>query len=87
MGSVEELPVGPAEDVYATIPRRKYDKLSARIEPQADITAPVAKGDTVGHVVLDLEGSEIGRVPLIALEDVAEGGWLQKGIDSVLRWF
>jgi D-alanyl-D-alanine carboxypeptidase (penicillin-binding protein 5/6) len=87
MGNLEELPVGPAEDVYATIPRRKYDKLSARIEPQGDITAPVAKGDTVGHVVLDLEGSEIGRVPLIALENVAEGGWLQKGIDSVLRWF
>jgi D-alanyl-D-alanine carboxypeptidase (penicillin-binding protein 5/6) len=87
MGSVEELPVGPAEDVYATIPRRKYDKLSARIEPQAEISAPVAKGDTVGHIVLDLEGGEIGRVPLIALEDVAEGGWLQKGIDSVLKWF
>jgi D-alanyl-D-alanine carboxypeptidase (penicillin-binding protein 5/6) len=87
MGDIEGLPVGPVDDVFATIPRRRYDKLSARIETDADITAPVAKGDLVGHMVLDLEGSEIGRVPLVALEDVGEGGWLQKAKDSVLQWF
>jgi D-alanyl-D-alanine carboxypeptidase (penicillin-binding protein 5/6) len=87
MGDVEELPVGPRDDVYATIPRRQYDKLSARIEADSDITAPVAEGDPVGHVVLELGGSEIGRVPLVALRGVAEGGWLQKAKDSVLQLF
>lgn len=87
MGDIEDLPVGPLEDVYATIPRRKYDALSARIEKNPEIVAPLAKGDLVGHIVLDLEGQEVGRVPLVALEAVAEGGWLHKLKDSVLRWF
>ena len=32
MGAIEELPVGPAADIHATIPRGRYDKLAARIE-------------------------------------------------------
>ena len=87
MGAIEELPVGPAADIHATIPRGRYDKLAARIEKNPDISAPVAKGDKVGEIVVDLEGKEIGREPLIALEDVAEGGWWEWLRDTVLRWF
>jgi D-alanyl-D-alanine carboxypeptidase (penicillin-binding protein 5/6) len=87
MGDIEDLPVGPAEDVYATIPRRKYEKLTARIEKDQDLTAPIAVGAPVGHIILDLEGVEVGRVPLVALQAVGEGGWVQKAKDSVLRWF
>ena len=87
MGASEELPVGPAADIHATIPRGRYDKLAARIEKNPDIIAPVAKGDKVGEIVVDLEGKEIGREPLIALEDVAAGGWWEWLRDTVLRWF
>ncbi|MBK8637234.1 MAG: D-alanyl-D-alanine carboxypeptidase [Chromatiaceae bacterium] len=87
MGAIEELPVGPASDIHATIPRGRYDKLAARIEKNPDIMAPVAKGDKVGEIVVDLDGKEIGREPLIALQDVAEGGWWEWLRDTVLRWF
>jgi len=87
MGAIEELPVGPAEDIHATIPRGRYDKLAARIEKNPDIIAPVAKGDKVGEIVVDLDGKEIGREPLIALEDVAAGGWWEWLRDTILRWF
>jgi len=87
MGEIEDLPVGPAEDVYVTIPRRKYDDLSARLVKNPDISAPIAKGDVVGYISIDLEGEEVGHVPLVALADVAEGGLLQKAKDSVLKWF
>lgn len=87
MGEIEDLPVGPAEDVYVTIHRRKYDKLSATLLKDADISAPIAKGNVVGHIRITLDGEEIRRVPLIALRDVAEGGLWQKTKDTVLQWF
>jgi D-alanyl-D-alanine carboxypeptidase (penicillin-binding protein 5/6) len=87
MGEIEDLPVGPQEDVYVTIPRRKYDALSAELETRHDIRAPVTRGATVGEIVISLEGKEVRRVPLVALEDVAEGGWMRKLKDSVLQWF
>jgi D-alanyl-D-alanine carboxypeptidase (penicillin-binding protein 5/6) len=87
MGEIEDLPVGPAEDVYVTIPRRKYDKLSAQLVKDPDISAPVANGDRVGHIIIGLDGEEVRRVPLVALQDVAEGGLLQKAKDSLLQLF
>jgi serine-type D-Ala-D-Ala carboxypeptidase (penicillin-binding protein 5/6) len=87
MGEVTELPVGPAEEVYATIPRGRYDQLSAYIQKNADIVAPIAKGDRVGDIVVSLDGKELIRQPLVALRDVAEGGLWAKIRDTILRWF
>lgn len=87
MGDIEDLPVGPAEDVYVTIPRRKYEKLAARLVKNPDISAPVPKGSEVGYISIDLEGEEVRRVPLVALQDVAEGGLLHKAMDSILQLF
>jgi D-alanyl-D-alanine carboxypeptidase (penicillin-binding protein 5/6) len=87
MGDVQDLPVGPAEDVYVTIPRRKYDKLAAQLVKDPDISAPISKGTSVGHISISLESQEVRRVPLVALQDVAEGGLVRKAMDSVLKWF
>ena len=87
MGEKTELPVGPAKAVYATIPRHSYDQLSAHIEKDGELNAPIEKGQQVGYIVLNLNGKERARVPLIALESVAEGGWWQKAKDSLLQWF
>jgi len=87
MGEIEDLPVGPAEDVAVTIPRHMYDKLSARLIKAPVISAPIAKDTVVGHISIALEGKEVRRVPLVALRGVAEGSILQKGKDTVLKWF
>ena len=87
MGEVKELPVGPAADLHATIPRGRYPQLSARIEKNADLVASVVKGDQVGEIVVELEAKEIGRVPLVALQDVPRGGWWEWLRDTILRWF
>jgi D-alanyl-D-alanine carboxypeptidase (penicillin-binding protein 5/6) len=86
-GNIMELPVGPAQDVYVTIPRRTYDNLSAHIRKQAEIRAPLAKGAAVGSIVVQLSGKEVRKIPLVALEKVAEGGLWARARDSVLRWF
>lgn len=87
MGATKELPIGSDVDVHATIPRGSEDKLSTRVEKNVNVIAPVAKGDKVGDLVIDLSGKEIGRLPLVALDDVAQGGWWEWLRDSILRWF
>jgi D-alanyl-D-alanine carboxypeptidase (penicillin-binding protein 5/6) len=86
-GNIMDLPVGPAQDVYVTIPRRRYDNLSAHIQKQAEIRAPVSKGAAVGSVVVELSGKEVRRVPLVALQKVADGGLWARARDGVLQWF
>jgi D-alanyl-D-alanine carboxypeptidase (penicillin-binding protein 5/6) len=88
MGDKQMLPVGPEADVFATFQRGRYPELSARLEKAEDsLTAPIARGAQVGEIVVMLGEEELNRVPLVALEDVGEGGLWQKAKDSVLRLF
>ncbi|BAN68128.1 D-alanyl-D-alanine carboxypeptidase family protein [endosymbiont of unidentified scaly snail isolate Monju] len=86
MGEQEKVALGLAEDLYLTIPRRQYDKLSARSEIEPDIQAPVHKGQALGEVVVELEGETIARVPLVALREIPEGGLWRQAVDTVQRW-
>jgi D-alanyl-D-alanine carboxypeptidase (penicillin-binding protein 5/6) len=86
-GDKNELPVGPARDLYITIPRGRYGDLNARLEPVSDIAAPIAWGDVVGEIVFTLGDTEINRAPAVALTDIERGGVLKRGLDSVLKLF
>ena len=86
-GDRQEVPIGPARDVLATIPRGRYTELSARMDQAPTLTAPIAQGTRLGDIVVTLAGVEITRVPLVALEAVAEGGLWERMRDTVLQWF
>lgn len=86
-GAATQLPVGPARDLFVTIPRGKYPELSAELQPAGNINAPVAWGDVVGEIVFKLGDTEIQREPAVALADVARGGILRRALDSVLQLF
>ena len=84
MGEQEELTLTLAKDLYVTIPRRQYDKLNARTEVHSNLEAPISKGQKVGEVVVELDGEMITRHPLVAFEEVPEGGIWRTLVDSVL---
>ena len=85
MGDREQLALGLAEDLYVTIPRRSYERLNARTEIRNALEAPVAKGDPVGEVIVELDGELLRRQALVALDTVAEGGIWRKAVDTVLK--
>jgi serine-type D-Ala-D-Ala carboxypeptidase (penicillin-binding protein 5/6) len=82
-GDTSTLPVGLAEDFYVTVPRGQYDKLSASLDVNKIIVAPVAKGQAVGTVNLALGDQTKVQRPLVALQEVPEGGVLRRLIDQV----
>jgi D-alanyl-D-alanine carboxypeptidase (penicillin-binding protein 5/6) len=87
MGEETQLPVGSVDEVFATFPRGHYGELSAHIQQQPDLVAPIAKGQQVGDIVVMMGEQELSRQPLVALADVAEGGIWARVRDTVLRWF
>lgn len=86
-GEQSELPVGPAKDIYVTIPRRQYKNLSPQMEIDPHIMAPVTEGQQLGRVLVNLDEKQIAEVPLVALQSVADGGIWPQVKDSVLLWF
>lgn len=47
-----------------------------KTEINDNLSAPIKKGDVVGHIVYSIDGKEIGRIDLTAGEDVEKAGFL-----------
>ncbi|MGY6274882.1 D-alanyl-D-alanine carboxypeptidase family protein [Methylomonas sp. MgM2] len=83
-GETSKLTVGLAEDLYVTAPRRHFNELKAETELDKVIIAPIKKGDTVGTINVTLAGEVIISKPLVALDNVEEGGFFRRLYDAVL---
>ncbi|MBK1705963.1 D-alanyl-D-alanine carboxypeptidase family protein [Halochromatium glycolicum] len=86
-GDPPSVPVGPARDVAVTIPRGRFDDLAAQLELSRPLTAPVAVGESVGDIVLLLDGEAVKRQPAVALAESVRGGLVRQAVDSVLKLF
>lgn len=87
MGEVDSVALGIPDDLYVTIPRQEYDNLTASVSVDGQIRAPVAAGTEIGTLKIELAGSVIHEEPLIAMEDVEEGGLWRRMIDQVWLQF
>lgn len=75
MGSATTVGLTPAEDLTTLVPVLGGDEMEAEVVYQGPLRAPIAKGDEVAELVFAPEGLPEMRVPLVASEDVAPGGF------------
>ena len=68
------IKLGTEEDIWLTVPRGTADDIQTDLEFPELLMAPIAAGEKVGTIRLTLNGDTIATKPLIALENVEEGG-------------
>ncbi|MGX9461831.1 serine hydrolase [Shewanella sp. A14] len=86
-GDRETVDLGVMTDTPITISRGKAKDLQANFELTKQLTAPLAKGETVGRVFFQLDGKDIAQFPLVTLNEVQEGGWFSKLMDYFKQMF
>lgn len=86
-GAQNEVSVGTSSGLALTIPRGQYDKLKPSIEFQSELIAPISKGQVIGTLKVMLNEQVVGQMPLVALEDVAEGGFIKRAMDQTKLLF
>ena len=86
-GTVEEVPLGPGDALFVTIPRGRYADLDAQVQLQPQLTAPLAAGTVVGQVEVRLGEELIASRDLQALSAVDEAGFFGSAWDGLLLWF
>ena len=75
MGEADSVGLTPAEDVSTLMPVLGSSVLKAEVVFTGPVRAPVKKGDQIAELVFAPEGLPETRVPLVAAEDVAKGGF------------
>ena len=86
-GDREQVALGLAEDLHVTIPRGSYKNMDALMNVDANITAPFKKGSQLGEVRIMLNKEELSSVPLVALQRVEKGNFIQMTKDYILKLF
>ena len=83
----ETTALGVLDDIYVTVPRGSYDSLQSTLNIPAILEAPVAKGQPLGEISINLRGEVLLREPLRALQDNPSGSFWQRTRDGVSLWF
>ncbi len=86
-GENETVPLGVEERLYVTIPRGQRDQVKAHMKVDSKIMAPAKKGQQYGTVNVMLGDKQLVTRPLIALQDVEEGGLWRKLVDNIKLMF
>lgn len=85
-GAGQSVDLGVATDVNVVIPARSYANLSATVEVDPMIEAPIEAGQALGNLRITLDDEVLAETTVVALQSVDQGGFVRRVIDSVLQW-
>jgi len=83
-GQETEIKFGVNEDATVTIPRRQKKNLKYEYIVDRQLTAPIKQNQTIGFMHVKLKDKIIRTYKLTALEDIKQGSFYRRTIDSLL---
>jgi serine-type D-Ala-D-Ala carboxypeptidase (penicillin-binding protein 5/6) len=86
-GEKDEVSLGAQKDVKYTLEKGTESAVEKKVTVDPRVVAPIKKGQVLGSVSLVYRGQEIQKLPLVAMEDVAQGGFFKRIIDSIRLQF
>ncbi len=78
MGAEDNVPLVAARDHDVLIPVFTGDQVTARVEYDGPIAAPIAEGQELARLVVTVPGFDDVSLPLVAGRAVAEGGFMPR---------
>jgi len=86
-GEVETLALGVDRDIWITIPRGQLKNIKPIVDIESTIIAPIIKNSVMGNVRLMLDNEEVAVSQIIALQDINEGGFIERIKDEIRLFF
>jgi D-alanyl-D-alanine carboxypeptidase (penicillin-binding protein 5/6) len=86
-GTTKQVQLGVAQPLLVGVPRGRYADLKPSMDVPKVLVAPFKKGQAVGTVKVSLDGKLVAQAPLVALNEVEEGGFFRRLWDSFWMWW
>ncbi len=87
MGNQDMIALGVNENTYVTLPRGQAKNLTASFVLEKALEAPIKKGEVVGKLFYQLDGKDVAQYPLVALDNVEQGGFFSRLWDHIVLFF
>ena len=86
-GRHQSVNLGIEEDLMVTISRGGRENLKAEISLDAEVHAPLARGDRLGELQVSFPDGETMTIPLVAMNGVRESGFFASLWDAIALFF
>jgi D-alanyl-D-alanine carboxypeptidase (penicillin-binding protein 5/6) len=86
-GKADQVQLGVAEPLLVSVPRGRYAELKPSMEVPKSLVAPIAAGQEIGTVKVNLDGKVIAQAPLVAVNAVEEAGFFKRLWDAFWMWW
>ena len=86
-GEQSAVDLGVTEDVFVTIPRGQGENLTAAVDVEEAVTAPLMGGQIMGVVNVTLDSDLIYRGDVVAMQAIEQGGLFKRFIDWLTLFF
>jgi len=77
-GKKKQVSVAYGESLTVSVPKNRESDLVIQNEISEPVQAPLTLGLEVGRAVVLLDGLELGSVPIVTMEEIAKGNWLNR---------
>jgi len=85
-GQSDSVSLGARHDLWLTLPRTGFARLETRTVLPPVQLAPVVHDQALGQLDVTLDGQLLTELPLVALDDVTEGGFAKRSADRLRLW-
>jgi D-alanyl-D-alanine carboxypeptidase (penicillin-binding protein 5/6) len=86
-GAKSSVTLGVNANPLITVPKGAADKMKPVVERTDPLLAPLAAGQSVGTIKVQMDGKDLTSFPLVALEAVPQAGLLGRLWDSAMLSF
>lgn len=86
-GQQDEVGLATSRDVWVTIPRNSYKRLTAQLNVRSAAVAPITTDQEWGRLRVMLGEDAVVDEPLFAVSEVEKGGFWDRTSDGVRMWF
>lgn len=86
-GEQSAVDLGVTENVFVTIPRGQGENLTAAIEVEEAVSAPLVEGEIMGVVNVTLDNDLIYRGDVVAMQGIEQGSLFKRFIDWLTLFF
>ncbi len=77
-GKKKKVTVAYGESLTVSVPKNREGDIVIQNEITEPVQAPLTLGFEVGRAVVMLDGLELGSVPIVTMEEIAKGNWLNR---------
>jgi serine-type D-Ala-D-Ala carboxypeptidase (penicillin-binding protein 5/6) len=84
-GMNNKIDLGVDKTIYKTLTHTQKNHITLKFSHPASVDAPIKAGKTYGQVIVYANNIMMGRYPLKAKENIAEGSWLHRSVDFIKK--